>query len=172
MSDTLEEIENEGSSTQEVEELDELEKTKRELEVLKDTYARVHADFENIKKRLEREKYSALEYANEKFAKDMLPVADSLMMAVEAANIDADASVIVDKLREGVDLTLKQLLSALEKNGVTPVADDEPFDANVHQAVQTIDSDEHESGAIVNVFQKGYRYKERTLRDAMVVVAN
>ncbi|MFZ5375910.1 MAG: nucleotide exchange factor GrpE [Campylobacterota bacterium] len=150
----------------------ELETLRAEFAALKDTYARVHADFDNIKKRLEREKYQALEYANEKFAKDLIPVVDSLGMAIGAAEIEAEPAVLLEKLKEGVELTMKQLLGVLEKHGVTPVDESEPFDPNVHNAVQRVDSPDHESGAIVNTFQKGYRYKERTLRDAMVVIAN
>lgn len=154
------------------EELNELETLQAELAGMKDKYARVHADFDNIKKRLEREKYQALDYANEKFAKDLIPVVDSLGMAIGAAEIEAEPAVLLEKLKEGVELTMKQLLGVLEKHGVTPVDESEPFDPNIHNAVQSVDSPDHESGAIVNTFQKGYRYKERTLRDAMVVIAN
>ncbi|MGD9970603.1 MAG: nucleotide exchange factor GrpE [Sulfuricurvum sp.] len=155
-----------------VESMNELETIQAELASFKDKYARVHADFDNIKKRLEREKYQALEYANEKFAKDLIPVVDSLSMAIGAAEIEAEPAVLLEKLKEGVELTMKQLLGVLEKHGVTPVDESEPFDPNIHNAVQRVDSPDHESGAIVNTFQKGFRYKERTLRDAMVVIAN
>ncbi len=154
------------------ESLNELETIQAELASFKDKYARVHADFDNIKKRLEREKYQALEYAHEKFAKDLIPVVDSLGMAIGAAEIEAEPAVLLEKLKEGVELTMKQLLGVLEKHGVTPVDETEAFDPNIHNAVQRVDSPDHESGAIVNTFQKGYRYKERTLRDAMVVIAN
>ena len=150
----------------------EFELLEAELATLKDKYARVHADFDNIKKRLEREKYTAVEYANEKFAKDMIPVLDSLQGALASAEGDADKAELFDKLKEGIELTYKQLVSALEKNGVTMVAHDEPFDPNIHNAVQSVDSDEVESGQIVQTFQTGYKYKERPLREAMVVVAN
>lgn len=152
--------------------MNELETIQAELAAFKDKYARVHADFDNIKKRLEKEKYQALEYANEKFAKDLIPVVDSLGMAIGAAEIEAEPAVLLEKLKEGVELTMKQLLGVLEKHGITPVDESEPFDPNIHNAVQQVDSPDHESGAIVNTFQKGYRYKERTLRDAMVVIAN
>lgn len=154
------------------ESMNELETIQAELASFKDKYARVHADFDNIKKRLEREKYQALEYANEKFAKDLIPVVDSLGMAIGAAQIEAEPSVLLEKLKEGVELTMKQLLGVLEKHGVTPVDESEPFDPNIHNAVQRVDSPDHASGEIVNTFQKGFRYKERTLRDAMVVIAN
>jgi len=144
----------------------------KELATLKDKYARVHADFDNIKKRLEREKYTAVEYANEKFAKDMIPVLDSLQMALKSAEADAPAEELIEKLKEGIELTLKQFNTALEKHGVTMVSHDEPFDPNIHNAVQSVDSDEVESGQIVQTFQTGYKYKDRPLREAMVVVAN
>lgn len=143
-----------------------------ELTALKDKYARVHADFENIKKRLEREKYSAVEYANEKFAKDMIPVMDSLQMAYASSDSDANAAELIAKLKEGIELTLKQFTNSLERHGVTMVSHDEPFDPNIHNAVQSVDSDDVESGQIVQTFQTGYRYKNRPLREAMVVVAN
>ena len=144
-----------------------------ELTELKDKYARVHADFDNIKKRLEREKYTAVEYSNEKFAKDMIPVLDSLQGAMNSANAeDADKAELFDKLKEGIELTYKQFLTSLEKHGVTMVAHDEPFDPNIHNAVQAVDSEDVESGQIVQTFQTGYKYKDRPLREAMVIVAN
>ena len=150
----------------------ELELLQKELEEYKDKYARVHADFDNIKKRLEREKYTAVEYANEKFAKDMIPVVDSLQMALKSADADAAPEELIEKLKEGIELTLKQFMTALEKHGVTMVSHEEPFDPNIHNAVQSVDHPEVESGQIVETFQTGYKYKERPLREAMVVVAN
>ena len=160
----------EESDIEEVE--DELVTLQNEVATLQDKYARVHADFDNIKKRLEREKYQALDYANEKFAKDIIPVLDALDGAIKAKDMEADPETLLEKVSEGVELTMKQFLSVLEKHGVTAVNEDEPFDPNVHHAVQQVDSPDHESGQIVSTFQKGYKYKERTLRDAMVVIAN
>jgi molecular chaperone GrpE len=167
-------IENEDSQTTQevVQELSEIEQLRAENAELKDKYARVHADFDNIKKRLEREKYQALEYANEKFARDLIPVIDSLSMAIHATNTEINTEEMLDKLVEGIELTMKQFITTLEKHGVTPVSHDEEFDPNIHNAVQRVNSDQHESGQIVQTFQTGYRYKDRPLRDAMVVVAN
>ncbi len=167
-----EEIEAQEETSEEVTEENELETLKAALAASEDRYHRVHADFENIKKRLEKEKYQALEYSNEKFAKDLIPVLDALEGAIKAKDADADPQVLLEKVSEGVELTMKQFLSVLEKHGVTPVSEEEAFDPNVHHAVQQVDSEDHESGQIVSTFQKGYRYKERTLRDAMVVIAN
>lgn len=144
----------------------------QELNELKDKYARVHADFDNIKKRLEREKYTAVEYANEKFAKDMITVLDALDGAMKSVNSDADKAELFDKLKEGIELTHKSFLTQLEKHGVTVVLPDEPFDPNIHNAIQAVDSEDVESGQIVQTFQTGYKYKNRPLREAMVVVAN
>ncbi len=163
-------VEKEGTEVEEVG--NELETLKEEILSLQDKYARVHADFDNVKKRLEREKYQALEYAQEKFAKDLIPVVDALGMAIQASKSEANADELLAKMTEGVELTMKQFLSVLEKHGVVQVPEDAPFDPNIHHAVQQVDSDEHESGTIVSTFQKGYKYKERTLRDAMVVIAN
>jgi molecular chaperone GrpE len=167
-----EEIEAQEEASEEVTEENELETLKSALAASEDRYHRVHADFENIKKRLEKEKYQALEYSNEKFAKDLIPVIDALEGAIKAKDADADPQSLLEKVSEGVELTMKQFLSVLEKHGVTPVSEDEEFDPNIHHAVQQVDSPDHESGQIVSTFQKGYKYKERTLRDAMVVIAN
>ncbi|WP_345992256.1 nucleotide exchange factor GrpE [Sulfurimonas sp. HSL-1716] len=167
--------ENEGieASEEVTEELSEIERLHNENAQLKDKYARVHADFDNIKKRLEREKYQAVDYANEKFARDLIPVIDALDMAISATkNADLATEELLEKLKEGIELTMKQFLTTLEKHGVTAVSHEEEFDPNIHNAVQKVDSDEHESGAIVQTFQTGYRYKDRPLRDAMVIVAN
>ncbi len=153
-------------------EKEDTEALKKELEELKDKYARVFADFENTKKRLEREKYQAIEYANEKFAKDMIPVIDSLEGALNSVNADAPCEELLQKMKEGLELTFKQFITNLNKHGIERVEHDEPFDPNVHNAVQSVDHDEKESGEIVQTFQTGYKYKGRTLREAMVVVAN
>ena len=171
-------IENEEAiEAESVEETEpEIEKTEEEilreqLKASEDKFLRTHADFENIKKRLEREKYSAIEYSSEKFAKDLIPVMDSLGMAITSAEGEADAAELLGKLKEGVELTLKQLLSTLEKHGVTEVEYGE-LDPNIHEAVMRVDDENVESGHIAQVMQKGYTFKDRTLRAAMVSVAN
>ncbi|PHR55589.1 MAG: nucleotide exchange factor GrpE [Arcobacter sp.] len=172
---TEEEVEANGEQTEEIApELSEVDTLKAALAASEDRYHRVHADFENIKKRLEKEKYQALEYSNEKFAKDLIPVIDALEGAIKAkdAQADTEPAQLLEKVSEGVDLTMKQFLSILEKHGVTPVNEDEPFDPNIHNAVQQMDSADHETGSIVSTFQKGYKYKGRTLREAMVIIAN
>jgi len=136
-----------------------------------DKFLRTHADFENIKKRLEREKYNAIDYASEKFAKDLLAPIDALQMAILSANANIPAEDLVEKLKEGIELTVKAFNTAFEKHDITEVEYDE-FNPEYHNAVQKVDSDEVESGNIVMIMQKGYKFKDRLLREAMVSVAN
>jgi len=136
-----------------------------------DKFLRTHADFENIKKRLEKEKYNAIDYSSEKFAKDLLAPIDALQMAILSANADIEAEQLVDKLKEGIELTVKSFNKAFEKHDITEVEYDE-FNPDFHNAVMKADSETVESGQIVMVMQKGYKFKDRLLREAMVSVAN
>ncbi|MGB1227036.1 MAG: nucleotide exchange factor GrpE [Poseidonibacter sp.] len=142
------------------------------LKEAEDKYLRVHADFENIKKRLEKEKYNAIDYASEKFAKDLLAPIDSLEMALaaEEAAKDMPADELLAKLKEGVELTIKNFYTAFEKHDISTVETDGDFDPNFHDAVMQIDSPDHEDGQIVQRLQKGYKLKERLLRPAMVSI--
>ena len=136
-----------------------------------DKFLRTHADFENIKKRLEKEKYSAIDYASEKFAKDLLAPIDALQMAILSTSADIPAEDLVEKLKEGIELTVKAFNKAFEKHDINEVEYDE-FNPDFHNAVMKADSDDVESGQIVMVMQKGYKIKDRLLREAMVSVAN
>ncbi len=142
------------------------------LKEAEDKYLRVHADFENIKKRLEKEKYNAIDYASEKFAKDLLAPIDSLEMALaaEEAASDMPADELLAKLKEGVELTIRNFYSAFEKHDITTVETEGDFDPNFHDAVMQLDSPDHEDGQIVQRLQKGYKLKERLLRPAMVSI--
>lgn len=172
MEDVIEEIEERFASLEEEYKLHmegkvlDAENRAKESE---DKFLRTHADFENIKKRLEREKYQAIDYASEKFAKDLLSTIDSLEMALQSASCDASAEELLPKLKEGIELTLKNLINSFEKNHVVAVESDE-FDPEHHNAVMQVNSDDHEHGAIVQVLQKGYKLKDRLLRPAMVSI--
>jgi molecular chaperone GrpE len=120
---------------------------------------------------MEKEKYQAIDYASEKFAKDLLTTMDTLEMALQSANGESDPSELIEKMKEGIELTIKNMVTTFEKHDITVVDTDE-FDPQVHNAVMQVDSDEKESGQIVQVMQKGYMYKERLLRPAMVSIAN
>jgi len=167
------EDENTEETSQKEETLEEkVARLEEELKQSEDRYLRIHADFENIKKRLEREKYQAIDYASEKFAKDLLTPLDTLEMALSSSNAKLDASELLPKLKEGIELTIKSFLSTFEKHNITKIDTDGQFDPNVHNAVMQVDSQDHESGQIVEELQKGYLLKDRLLRPSMVSIAN
>jgi molecular chaperone GrpE len=139
----------------------------------KDKYLRAHADFENTKKRLAKDKSSAVAYANESFAKDVLSVLDSLDQAItsiEGAEGDSQSEVLI-KMKEGIDLTYGQLKKVLEKHHIKEIPSEGEFDPSLHQVIMQVESQTHQSGEIVQVMQKGYTIKERVLRPAMVSTA-
>jgi grpE len=146
-----------------------LEKLEKELGEITDKYYRANAEFENIKKRYEKEKADIANFANEKFARDLLPVIDALEMA---ANFDPEEDEFAKKIKEGVLITINQFKKCFEKHGVVEISTDAEFDPNVHNAVLRVDSEEKESGQIVQALQKGYLINGRVLRPAMVSVAN
>ncbi len=133
---------------------------------LEDKYLRAYADFENVKKRVEKEKQMAIDYTNEKFAKDMLPIIDSLELALAHSG----EAVEGDKLREGVSLTLDNLIKTFERNGIKQIAVTGEFDPEMHEAIMQAPSDEVEEGHIVATLQKGYIFKDRVIRPALVSV--
>ena len=136
-----------------------------------DKYLRVHADFENTKKRLEREKYQGMEYAVEEFAKDLLQVVDSLELALHSVdNIEEVNKESFDNLKKGVELTLEQFNKVFSKQYVEAISVDEGFDPHVHNAIMQEESESHEAGEIVKVMQKGYKLRERVLRPSMVSI--
>lgn len=150
---------------------DKIKELEEKLKESEEKFIRVHADFENIKKRLEKEKYAAIDFASEKFAKDLLTPIDTLEMALaaeEAADLPSDELLV--KLKEGVELTIKNFVTAFEKHNISVVETQGEFDPNLHNAVMQIDSEDHEDGEIVQQLQKGYLLKERLLRPAMVSV--
>ena len=148
--------------------VDPLEAAQAEAAEWKDKFLRAHADFENSKKRLEKDKINAVSYANESFAKDILAVMDSFENALSAMNSDENDSDTLTQMQEGVNLTYDQLNKILEKNSIKAIECEGEFDPEVHQAIMQVESEYHESGQIVQVMQKGYTIKERVLRPAMV----
>ncbi len=149
-----------------------IEDLQAQIQMLKDENLREHADFENIKKRLEKEKYQAISYAHEQFARDLLPIIDALENALlSKSEEDVNNEEVVKKYKEGIELTTQQFYKCFEKHDIKPVNCEGEFDPNVHEAIMKEDSEEVESGHIVKSFQKGYTIKERVLRPAMVSIA-
>jgi molecular chaperone GrpE len=140
----------------------ELEATRRERDEYLDTLRRLKAEFENSRKRQERERARILETASERLVVELLPVLDNLDRALE---VEGD-------IREGVRATRDQLADALGREGLLPVASDgQLFDPNVHEAVMGQVSEEHEEGTILQTFERGYLLNGKPIRPAKVVVA-
>jgi molecular chaperone GrpE len=160
----------EGNQTEETVEVDPLEAALAEAAEYKDKYLRAHADFENSKRRLEKDKMNAVSYANESFAKDILAVMDSFESALASMEStgEENTSEVLEKMKEGVNLTYEQLKKILEKNHIKEVVCEGEFDPEVHQAIMQVESDAHKVGDVVQVMQKGYTIKDRILRPAMV----
>jgi len=155
---------------EELEQNDPLEVALAEAADYKDKYLRAHADFENSKRRLEKDKTNAVSYANESFAKDILAVIDSFenaLASIEGAD-EENSSEVLKQMKEGVNLTYEQLKKVLEKNHIKEVVCEGEFNPEVHQAIMQVESDSHEVGDVVQVMQKGYTIKDRILRPAMV----
>lgn len=160
---------NNETSSEETEET--IESLQAKVKELQDQYLRVYADFENTKKRMLREKDQSLEYAYERFARDLLPVIDTLESALKSVEDSNNDDEVVKKIGEGVSLTLDNLLKILVKHGIEPIDTQGEFDPNFHDAIMQVPSEAHEDGQIVAELQKGYKYKERVLRPSMVSIA-
>ena len=149
-----------------------MEVLKQQLSECEDKYLREYAEFDNIKKRMEKEKYQAIGYAHEQFARDLLLVIDSLDNAsISVENQEEVTPELFSKLKEGIELTISQFSKVFEKHGVELIPIEGDFDPSFHEAVMKVDSDSHKEGEIVQVLQKGYKIKDRLLRSAMVSIA-
>ncbi len=145
-----------------------LEETIIKLQESEQKVLRLAADFDNTKKRLERERDTSLKYAEENILKELLPGIDNIERAME----QAQEAENIESLLEGVELTRNGLLATLEKFGVTAIeSTGEVFDPNIHEAISMEETDSIESNLVLREFQKGYFYKDRLLRPAKVIVS-
>jgi molecular chaperone GrpE len=143
----------------------ETEKLKAERDALLDRLARLQAEFDNSRKRAVREQQEFREFAAADVIKNFLPTLDSFERALKA---NADAS----DFRSGVELIYRQFQDALQKVGVQPiVAMGQPFDPRIHEAIEMVDTTDVPDHHVLDELQRGYKYKERLLRPAMVRVA-
>ncbi|MFZ3045565.1 MAG: nucleotide exchange factor GrpE [Desulfatirhabdiaceae bacterium] len=134
-----------------------------------DRLLRVSAEFENYKKRSQRDMEEYRKYANEAILADLLSVMDNLERALDSGKASKTPD---NNLIEGVDLTLKELVKIFERFSVTPIdAMEKPFDPNFHQAVMKESSADHPENTVIREFQKGYLLRDRLLRPSMVVVS-
>jgi molecular chaperone GrpE len=133
-------------------------------------FVRATADLDNYKKRALRERQDAVKYANEALIDKLLPIVDNFEAALAAANAPQTGNI--DSLRVGINMIHSQLKNFLSEAGVEEIdALNKPFDPNLHEAVSQIASAEAPEGQVLQQMRKGYRFRERLLRPAMVVVA-
>jgi molecular chaperone GrpE len=143
-----------------------LSATEAKLAEMHDAFMRAKAEGENIRRRAQEDVSKAHKFAIESFAEAMVPVRDSLEMALKVETPS------LESLKEGVEMTLKQLTSAFEKNRLVEIlpAQGDKLDPNKHQAVAVVPA-EQEANTVVNVLQKGYMIADRLLRPAIVTAA-
>jgi molecular chaperone GrpE len=149
----------------------ELEEVRAQATENLDKFLRAKAEVDNVRRRAEQDVSNAHKYAVERFASEIVAVRDSLDLA-RAVDLSGDNREVVEKMHEGLELTLKALDDTFRRFGLTLVdPKGEKFDPNRHQAISVVESDEVTPNHVVTVVQKGYLLHERVLRPAMVVVA-
>ncbi|HOU53530.1 MAG TPA: nucleotide exchange factor GrpE [Myxococcota bacterium] len=140
----------------------------KEMQELRDWAVRVAADFENYKKRVERDRQEQWRFANERLLRELLPVMDNLQRALKASEGVQDVGVLVS----GLQLVLGEFRKVLSRAGVEEIpAEGMPFDPTVHEALQQAESDSVEAGRILEVHQPGYTLHGRVIRPSLVTVA-
>ncbi len=149
---------------------DRLKAAQEKAEANYESLLRVTADYENYKKRIEKEMNDVRKFANESLVKELLPIVDNLerALAIECGkNEDTFKG-----MREGVEMTCKELMECLQRFGVTPMNSlEKPFDPNFHHAVSQEESEEYPENIVLQELQKGYMLRDRLLRAPMVVVS-
>ena len=150
-----------------VEEINPITKLEQEVAELKDDKLRMLAEMQNVQRRSQEEVKKARDYAISNFAREVITVRDYLEMALK------DQSGNFEMLKMGVDLTLQQLIKIFDAQQIKEISPQakEKLDANLHQAMSTVEEHEQDSNTIVAVMQKGYMLNGRVLRAAMVTVA-
>ena len=158
--------ENPSSANLDENQTDQTNDYEQQIEELKNQVLYAKAETENVRRRGFEDAEKTRKYALESFSQELLTVKDSLEASLNSETID------LTTLKDGVELTLKQLNSVFEKfniDEINPI--DEKFNPNEHQAISMIESEDKEANTILNVLQKGYKLNERVIRPAMVVVS-
>ncbi len=138
-----------------------------ELAEMKDKYLRLYAEFENYKKRMQRDKEELVKYCNESILYEILPVIDNLEMALSHATDDVSGGLV-----KGVEITLREFQRVMEKFGLVPIsAKGEPFDPSVHHAMSQVVRSDVEDKTVVEEYRKGYMFGEKVLRPSLVAVS-
>lgn len=147
----------------------ELTQAKAKADENYDRFLRLQAEFDNYRRRTQKEKTEIVKYASEQLVSELLPVLDNFERATSSAQSNPDITVF----SQGVDMILRQLQTALSKVGLKPMeAVGQPFDPNLHEAVMRVESEDHPENTVVEELQKGYFLKEKVLRPSMVKVSN
>lgn len=145
----------------------ELERLANEAAAMRDRAQRTQAEFENYRKRMERERADFIRHAGFEVVKEILPVLDNLERALHASESSPE-----EQFRAGIEIIHRQFKEILDRMGLTEVeSEGKPFDPHLHEAVSRVETSEHPEGTVVEVFQKGYSFKDRLVRPAMVAVA-
>jgi molecular chaperone GrpE len=141
-----------------------------EVAALRDQLLRLHADFENLRRRTLREKEEAFRYGHENIVKDLLPTVDNLERAVDHARQSEGGDV--EGLLAGVELVLRELRGVFDRHGVEEIeAEGKPFDPSVHEAMAQAPDDTVPANTVVQVYQRGYQLRDHLIRPARVVVS-
>lgn len=144
-----------------------VESIQAELADTKDKYLRLYAEFENYKRKVQKDREELIKYSNESLIYELLPALDSLEMALKHSDEKQSESVV-----KGVENTLREMLRILEKFGLTAIeALGKPFDPAYHHAMSQVERDDVESNTVVEEFRKGYLFNEKVLRPSLVAVS-
>lgn len=146
---------------------EELQRLNADLREMNDKYLRLYAEFENYRKRVNKDKEELVKYGNENLLYDLLPVIDNLGLALQHASNDVSTGIV-----QGVEITLKELRKTLEKFGIAPIeALGRPFDPAVHHAMSQVERSDVDEMTIVEEYRKGYRLRDKVLRPSLVAVS-
>jgi len=134
---------------------------------LNSKYLRLYADFENYRKRVNKDKEDLIRYGNESLLYELLPAIDNLELALKHASVEVNSGLV-----QGVEVTLKELQRTLEKFGLSRIdAAGKPFDPTVHHAMSQVERDDMDEKLIAEEFRAGYRYRDKVLRPSLVAVS-
>jgi molecular chaperone GrpE len=167
-------VNDEGASADIAREAAQIAALHEEIAELKERYLRAQAETENVRKRAEREKNDAMQFAFQKFARDLLSVVDNFSRAFDALKPEVKATMPAEaqSVFAGIEATQRELTSILERNGIKRIeAKGQRFNPNLHQAIAEVPTRDHPAGTVIEVVQQGYTIGERLLRAAMVAVA-
>lgn len=150
-----------------IDEASEVERWKKEAEENHDRLLRAMADMENMRRRFRKEQEDRMKYASLPVVEALLPALDNFERALSVEK----ENMTVDSLMQGINMVYRQMLQVFEKEGLLAIdATGKPFDPHVHQAVMQVEDSAFEPGTVVEELQKGYQFKDRTVRPAMVKV--